>query len=78
MPIRLGDEAALSLVIKTQKEAILAAKMNGSFAFYLPALPSSTITTTSLISTNGWINVKDEVFDGVLDWVEELRKTPGC
>lgn len=50
MPIRLGDDAALSLVIKTQKKAILAAKMNGSFAFYLPALPSSTVTTTSLIT----------------------------
>lgn len=39
-PIPLGDDAALSLVIKTQKEPILAAKMNGSFAFYLPALRS--------------------------------------
>ncbi|WP_200834880.1 hypothetical protein [Phyllobacterium salinisoli] len=50
MPIRLGEDTALSLVIKTQKEAILAAKMNGSFAFYLPALQSSTVTTTSLIT----------------------------
>lgn len=40
MPIRLADDTALSLVIKTQKEAILAAKMNGSFSFYLPTLPS--------------------------------------
>lgn len=50
MPIRLADDTALSLVIKTQKEAILAAKMNGSFSFYLPTLPSSTVTTTSLIT----------------------------
>lgn len=50
MPVRLGEDAELSLVVKTQKEAILAAKMNGSFAFYLPVLPSSTVTTTSLIT----------------------------
>lgn len=50
MPVRLGENAELSLVVKTQKEAILAAKMNGSFAFYLPVLPSSTVTTTSLIT----------------------------
>lgn len=50
MPVRLAEDAELSLVVKTQKEAILAAKMNGSFAFYLPVLPSSTVTTTSLIT----------------------------
>jgi hypothetical protein len=50
MPIRLGDDEQFSLVIKAQKEAILAAKMNGFFSFYLPALPSSTVTTTSLIT----------------------------
>lgn len=50
MPIRLRDDEQLSLVIKTQKEAILAAKMNGLFSFYLPALPSSSVITTSLIT----------------------------
>lgn len=33
-------------------------------------------TLIERVSTNGWIKVKDEVFDGVLDWVEELRTTP--
>lgn len=50
MPVRLGDDEQLSLVAKTQKEAILAAQMHGMFAFYLPALPSSSGTTTSLIT----------------------------
>lgn len=50
MPVRLGDDERFSLVVKTQKEAILAARMNGLFAFYLPALPSSSGTTTSLIT----------------------------
>lgn len=50
LPIRLGDDVQLSLVVKTQKEAILTAKINGGFAFYLPALPSTTVTTTALIS----------------------------
>ncbi|AWC21238.1 hypothetical protein CO731_00686 [Aminobacter sp. MSH1] len=50
MPIRLPDDELLSLVIKTQKEAILAAKMKGLFSFYVPALPSSTVITTSLIT----------------------------
>lgn len=50
MPVRLGMGEQLSLVVKTQKEAILAAKMHGGFAFYLPVLPSTTVTTTALIS----------------------------
>ena len=50
MPVQLRDDDQLSLVIKTQKEAILAAKINGSLSFYLPALPSSTVITTSLIT----------------------------
>ncbi|MEG8223094.1 hypothetical protein OSJ57_21130 [Sphingomonas sp. HH69] len=50
MPVRLGDDERLSLVVKTQKEAILAAQMHGLFAFYLPALPASSGTTTSLIT----------------------------
>lgn len=50
MPLRLGDDEQLSLVIKTQKEAILSAQMHGQFAFYLPALRSSTVTTTSLMT----------------------------
>lgn len=50
MPLRLGAEERLSLVVKTQKEAILAAKMNGGFAFYLPVIPSTTVTTTALIT----------------------------
>lgn len=50
MPVRLGEHEQLSLVVKTQKEAILAARMHGMFAFYLPALPSSSGTTTSLIT----------------------------
>ena len=50
MPLRLGHDEQLSLVIKTQKEAILAAQMHGQIAFYLPALLSSTVTTTSLIT----------------------------
>lgn len=50
MPVRLGDDERLSLVVKTQKEAILAARMHGLFAFYLPVLPSSSVTTTSLIT----------------------------
>jgi len=50
MPIRLGDDEQLSLVVKAQKEAILAAKVAGSLSFYLPALPSSTVTTTSLVT----------------------------
>jgi hypothetical protein len=33
MPVRLGDDEQLSLVVKTQKEAILAAQMHGLFAF---------------------------------------------
>ncbi|WP_187336283.1 hypothetical protein [Novosphingopyxis iocasae] len=50
MPVRLGDDEQLSLVVKTQKEAILAVQMHRGFAFYLPALPSSSCTTTSLIT----------------------------
>lgn len=50
MPVRLGHDDQLSLVVKTQKEAILAARMHGLFAFYLPGLPSSSGTTTSLIT----------------------------
>ena len=50
MPVRLGDDKRLSLIIKTQKEAILAAQMHGCFAFYLPSLPSSSVITTSLIT----------------------------
>lgn len=50
MPVRLGDDEQLSLVIKTQKEAILAAQMRGLIAFYLPSIQSSTVTTTSLIA----------------------------
>jgi len=50
MPIRLEQEDRLSLIIKTQKEAILAAKSNGGFAFYLPPLPSNRCTTTALIT----------------------------
>lgn len=29
------------------------------------------------LSADGWIKVKDEIFDGVLDWIEELRTTRG-
>jgi hypothetical protein len=50
LPLRLGDDELFSLVVKTQKEAILAAKMNGGFSFYLPALPSTTVMTTALIT----------------------------
>lgn len=50
MPVQLGDDERLSLIIKTQKEAILAAQVHGLFAFYLPALPSSSVRTTSLIT----------------------------
>ncbi|AZO44294.1 hypothetical protein EJ076_25940 [Mesorhizobium sp. M7D.F.Ca.US.005.01.1.1] len=50
MPLRLADDEQFSLVIKTQKEAILAAKIHGGLSFYLPALPSSTVITTSLIT----------------------------
>ena len=50
LPLRLGGDAQFSLVVKTQKEAILAAKMNGGFSFYLPALPSTTAITTALIT----------------------------
>ncbi|WP_395372603.1 hypothetical protein [Komagataeibacter diospyri] len=50
MPIRLRTDEKYSLIIKTQKEAILAAKMNGGFALYLPALPSTTVTTTALVT----------------------------
>jgi hypothetical protein len=50
MPLRLGDDEQFSLVVKTQKEAILAAKMNGGFSFYLPILPSTTVITTALIT----------------------------
>jgi hypothetical protein len=34
-------------------------------------------TLIERVSTYGWIKVKDEVFNGVLDWVEELRRTLG-
>lgn len=50
MPIRLRTDEKYSLIIKTQKEAILAAKMNGGFALYLPTLPSTTVTTTALVT----------------------------
>jgi hypothetical protein len=50
MPLRLGGGNRLSLVVKTQKEAILAAKINGGFSFYLPILPSTTVQTTALIA----------------------------
>jgi hypothetical protein len=50
MPLRLGDDEQFSLIVKTQKEAILAAKMNGGFSFYLPVLPSTTVITTALIT----------------------------
>jgi len=58
MPVRLGVGEQLSLVVKAQKEAILAAKMHGGFAFYLPVLPSTTVTTTALISA--FFDDKDE------------------
>lgn len=50
IPIQLGPDEPFSLVVKTQKEAIVAARMNGGFAFYIPVLPSSTVPTISLIS----------------------------
>lgn len=58
MPVRLGLDAQFSLVIKGPKEAILAAKMRGGFAFYLPVLPTTTVTTTALISA--FFDDKDE------------------
>jgi hypothetical protein len=50
LPLRLGTNEQFSLVVKTQKEAILAAKMNGGFSFYLPRLPSTTAITTAIIT----------------------------
>ena len=50
MPFRVSGDDRLSLVVKTQKEAILAATINGGFSFYLPVLPCTTVRTTALIS----------------------------
>ncbi len=58
IPIQLGADDQFSLVVKTHKEAILAAKMNGGFAFYLPVLPTTTVTTTALICA--FFDDKDE------------------
>jgi len=44
------ESGKLSLVIKGQKEAILAARMNGGFAFYLAPLKSTSGLTVSLIT----------------------------
>lgn len=58
MPIRLGQDDNLSLIIKTQKEAIVAAKSNSGFAFYVPRLRSNGCTTTALITA--FFDDKDE------------------
>lgn len=58
MPIRLDEGKPLSLIVKIQKEAILAAKLNGGFALYLPQLPSRTVKITALISA--FFDDKDE------------------
>ena len=50
MPIKLGADEQFSLIVKMHKEAILAAKLNGGFAFYLPTLQSTMVTTIALIS----------------------------
>lgn len=50
LPILLNGDAKLSLIVKTQKEAILAAKLDGGFSFYLPLLQASSGTTTAVIS----------------------------
>lgn len=78
LPIRLGDDEQFSLVVKTQKEAILAAKTNSGFSFYLPVLPSTTVMTTALITAffdddDEPLNIKSLLFrddsfsDGILD-----------
>jgi hypothetical protein len=50
LPVRLPGDKNLSLVVKVSKEMILAAKMRGGFAFYLPKLPSTSGLTTSLVT----------------------------
>ena len=50
LPVRLPGDKRLSLAVKVGKEMILAAKMRGGFAFYLPTLPSTSGLTTSLVT----------------------------
>jgi hypothetical protein len=50
LPLRKLDSGELLLVIKVQKEAILAAKLKGGFAFYLAPIMSSSGLTVSLIT----------------------------
>lgn len=50
LPLQFDADEPFSLVIKTQKDAILAAKLNNGLSFYLPVLQAKTIATTALIS----------------------------
>lgn len=50
LPLRLKADQPFSLIIKMQKEAILAARLNSGFSFYLPLMPFSKGFTIALIS----------------------------
>lgn len=50
LPIRVPGDEKLSLVVKAGKDMILAAKLHRGFSFYLPAMPSQEVVTTSLIT----------------------------
>jgi hypothetical protein len=50
LALRLAETGLLSLVVKSQKEAILAARMNGGFSFYLAPMMSTSGLTVSLIA----------------------------
>ncbi|MEI9418092.1 hypothetical protein [Mesorhizobium sp. Cs1321R2N1] len=50
LPIRQMETGKLSLVIKISKEAILAARTNGGFSFYLAPMKSTTGRTVSLMT----------------------------
>ncbi|TGS82735.1 hypothetical protein EN817_25170 [Mesorhizobium sp. M3A.F.Ca.ET.174.01.1.1] len=50
LPIRQAETGKLSLVVKVSKEAILAARTNGGFSFYLAPMKSTTGGTVSLMT----------------------------
>lgn len=50
LPIRDVETGRLSLVVKVTKEAILAARENGGFVFYLASMKSTTGRTVSIMT----------------------------
>lgn len=50
LPVRHKETGKLLLIVKVQKEYILAARMKGGFSFYLAPLPSTSGLTVALIT----------------------------